>query len=105
MMGGGSWSGLMEETLKEILRTLQDYGDILKHIDARFDTMEKMIELVRSNQSTINERENALERQCQEHHARVDATLQSLAKRISSLESRLSPIPYPAIGACEEDAG
>jgi Skp family chaperone for outer membrane proteins len=102
MTDGGSWSELMEETLKEILRTLQDYGDILKHIDARFDTMEKMIELVRSNQSTINERENALERQCQEHHARVDDTLQSLARRIASLENRLSPIPYSALEASEE---
>jgi chromosome segregation ATPase len=95
----------MEETLKEILRTLQDYGNILKHIDARFDTMEKMIELVRSNQSTINERENALERQCQTHHTRVDDTLQSLARRIVNLENRLSPIPYPATEAFEEDAG
>lgn len=95
----------MEDTLKEILRTLQDYGEILRHIDARFDTMEKMFELVRSNQAAITERENALERQVREHYVRVDDTLQSLANRIASLESRLSPIPYPAMQTYEEEGG
>ena len=82
---GESWSDWMEETLKEILRTLKDYGQILKHIDGRFDTMEATIELMRQNQVSITKRENALEQQCQEHHARVDETLQSLGRRLSEL--------------------
>lgn len=102
-MSEESWSDFMEETLKEILRTLQDYGNILKHIDARFDTMEKMIELVRSNQSIITERENALQRAVQVHNASVDDTLQSLSRRVAALESRLSPIPYPVEGILEEE--
>jgi len=83
----------VEETLKEILRTLQDHGSVLRHIDQRFDTMEKMIELVRLNQSNISERENSLETQCRHQHRSVDDTLHSLARRITSLEARLTPVP------------
>jgi len=103
MVDKETWSDFMEDTVKEILRTLQDYGDILKHIDARFDTMEKMFELVRSNQSVITERENALERQVQAYHDRVDDALQSLSKRISNLENRISPIPCTAAEFYEEE--
>jgi len=81
----------MEETLKEILRTLKDYGQILKHIDGRFDTMEATIELIRQNQLSINKREHALELQCQEHHDRVDLTLTSLARRLTNLEKQTHP--------------
>lgn len=83
----------MEETLKEILKTLQDYGSILRHVDQRFDTLEKMLELVRTNQTQISKRESALEAQCRTKHCNVDDTLQSLARRITNLESRLNPIP------------
>ena len=94
----------MEETLKEILRTLQDYGTILRHVDQRFDTLEKMLELVRANQAKISERESALEAQCRTRHCNVDDTLQSLARRITNLESRLTPMPKPhnEMAECEE---
>lgn len=93
----------MEELLKEILRTLKDYGQILKHIDGRFDTMEMMIELVRQSQASITERENFLEGQCQEHHARSDKALQSLSRRISSIENQITPIPRPVVAVFKEE--
>lgn len=95
----------MEETLNKILTTLQDYGSILRHIDQRFDTLEKTIELVRSNQMTVSERESALEHQCRQRHKSVDDTLHSLARRVTNLESRVSPMPSPApeMVECEEN--
>lgn len=94
----------MDETLKEILSTLQSYGYILRHIDQRFDTLEKMLELVRANQSKITERESTLEHQCHKQHQQVDKTLRSLARRITNLESKINPIPEPSaeLAGCEE---
>ena len=84
----------MEETLKEILRTLQDYGTILRHIDGRIDMLEGTIDIIRQNQISIAKRETAMEENCRERHEKVDQILSSLSRRISAVEARLTPIPY-----------
>lgn len=92
----------MEDTLKEILKTLQGYGTMLRHIDQRFDTVEKLMELARANQEQLSKRESALEHQCRHQHKYVDDTLQSLARRITNLESKITPMPEPCSESCKE---
>lgn len=104
MTGGSSRRWVMvENTLKDILRQLQDYGTILRHIDNRIDAMESSIELVRQNQNSINRREAEIERSFQEREQKVDEVLQKMNKRISSIESKETPIPYPLDDSCSEE--
>lgn len=91
----------MEETLKEILVTLKSYGEVLRNIDQRLDTVDKLLELMRNSQLTLTERGTALEQKCQKQHSCVDETLQSLARRITNLESKASPIPGNSTGTQE----
>ena len=93
----------MEETLKEILRTLQDYGTILRHIDGRIDMLEGTIDIIRQNQISIAKRETAMEENCRERHEKVDKILSNLSRRISAVEARLTPIPYDHEPVCSEE--
>ena len=89
----------MEETLREILRALKDYGTILRHIDGRIDALDGTIELVRQNQISIGQRETALEMSCQLRHDKIDEMLAQMRRRIAVIESRLAPVN----GLCSEE--
>lgn len=84
----------MEETLKDIARTLQDYGTILRHIDGRIEAMEVTIEMIRQSQMSITQRENQLEQECRQRHDAINEMLKNLNKRVAAIESRLTPLPH-----------
>jgi len=88
----------MEDVLAEIMTMLRDYGDVLRRIDGRLNTMDASMELIRQNQATINKRESAMEQQFNERQNRMEEFLQSLSRRVSALETDLTPIPQPFTG-------
>jgi len=87
-----------EDVLVEIMTMLRDYGDVLRRIDGRLNTMDASMELIRQNQATINKRESAMEQQFNERQNRMEEFLQTLARRVSALETDLTPIPRPYTG-------